>query len=114
DVDVVAVGRCADLFAGCGLADGVATDDDRDGMSRTLAALAEVERGVILVELSDCDARYGHRRDPDGYYAALQQFDRFIPSLRERLGPRDLAVITADHGTDPTFRGSDHTREAGP
>jgi phosphopentomutase len=89
----------------------VHSEGNADGMARTLEALDRTRRGLVFLNLVDFDMLYGHRRDPAGYYAALQQFDRFLPSLRERLGPRDVVVITADHGNDPTFRGTDHTRE---
>ena len=66
---------------------------------------------LVFTNLVDFDMLYGHRRDPAGYYRALQEFDAFLPQLQAQLGPRDLAIITADHGNDPTYRGTDHTRE---
>ncbi|MFI5291078.1 MAG: phosphopentomutase, partial [Polyangia bacterium] len=65
----------------------------------------------VFTNLVDFDMLYGHRRDPAGYARALVEFDAFLPRLEAQLGPRDLAIITADHGNDPTFRGTDHTRE---
>jgi phosphopentomutase len=70
-----------------------------------------LERGLIFTNLVDFDMLYGHRRDPEGYYRALQEFDAFLPRLQQKLGPRDVVIITADHGNDPTYRGTDHTRE---
>jgi phosphopentomutase len=111
---VVGVGKIWDIFAGRGVSENVHSEGNQDGMDRTLAALDRVERGLVFLNLVDFDMLYGHRRDPEGYYGALQEFDRFVPRLRERLGPRDLVVLTADHGNDPTFPGTDHTREEVP
>ena len=108
---VVGVGKISDIYAGRGITENVHSEGNADGLARTLAALDRVERGVVFVNLVDFDMLYGHRRDPKGYYAALQQFDAFLPSLLGRLGPRDLVLITADHGNDPTWKGTDHTRE---
>jgi phosphopentomutase len=108
---VVGVGKIWDIFAGHGVTENVHSEGNADGMTRTLEALDKCERGLIFCNLVDFDMLYGHRRDPAGYYAALQQFDAFLPELVKRLGKRDLALITADHGNDPTFRGTDHTRE---
>jgi phosphopentomutase len=80
-------------------------------MTHTLGALEKTERGLIFTNLVDFDMLYGHRRDPEGYYRALQEFDAWLPRLLEKLGPKDLVIITADHGNDPTYRGTDHTRE---
>jgi phosphopentomutase len=110
-IPVVGVGKIWDIFAGHGVTENVHSEGNGDGLERTLAALERTERGLLFLNLVDFDMLYGHRRDPKGYYAALQQFDAFLPSLRERLGPRDLVMLTADHGNDPTFRGTDHTRE---
>jgi phosphopentomutase len=73
--------------------------------------MERVERGLIFNNLVDFDMLYGHRNDPGGYYRCLQEFDAFLPSLEEKLAPGDLVLITADHGNDPTFPGTDHTRE---
>jgi phosphopentomutase len=108
---VVGVGKIWDIFAGRGVTENVHSEGNVDGCVRTLEAMERVERGLIFTNLVDFDMLYGHRRDPEGYYRALQEFDAFLPRLQSRLGPKDLAVITADHGNDPTFRGTDHTRE---
>ncbi len=108
---VVGVGKIWDIFAGQGVTENVHSEGNDDGCARTLAAMERVERGMIFTNLVDFDMLYGHRRDPEGYYRALQAFDAFLPRLEEQLGPRDLALITADHGNDPTYRGTDHTRE---
>jgi phosphopentomutase len=108
---VIGVGKIWDIFAGRGVTENVHSEGNSDGMARTLAAMERLERGLIFTNLVDFDMLYGHRRDPAGYYRALQEFDAFLPRLQQRLGPRDIVVITADHGNDPTYRGTDHTRE---
>jgi len=77
-------------------------------------AVDRMKRGLVFLNLVDFDMLYGHRRDPAGYYQALQEFDTYLPRFVEKLGPNDLLLITADHGNDPTFSGSDHTREYAP
>jgi phosphopentomutase len=108
---VVGVGKIWDIFAGRGVTENVHSEGNVDGCARTLEAMARIDHGLIFTNLVDFDMLYGHRRDPEGYYRALQQFDAFLPRLQQRLGPRDLALITADHGNDPTYKGTDHTRE---
>jgi phosphopentomutase len=108
---VIGVGKIWDIFAGNGVTENVHSEGNADGCVRTLEALEKVERGLVFTNLVDFDMLYGHRRDPEGYYRALQEFDAFLPRLQQRLGPRDVAIITADHGNDPTYRGTDHTRE---
>jgi phosphopentomutase len=108
---VVGVGKIWDIFAGHGVSENLHSEGNADGCQITLSALDKVERGLVFTNLVDFDMLYGHRRDPEGYYRALQAFDEFLPSLQQKLGPRDVAILTADHGNDPTFPGSDHTRE---
>jgi phosphopentomutase len=108
---VVGVGKIWDIFSGRGVTENVHSEGNADGMERTLERLGKLDRGLLFLNLVDFDMLYGHRRDPAGYGAALQQFDAFLPSLRRALGPNDLAIITADHGNDPTYPGTDHTRE---
>jgi phosphopentomutase len=108
---VVGVGKIWDIFAGRGVTENIHSEGNADGCVRTLEAMERVERGLVFTNLVDFDMLYGHRRDPAGYYRALQEFDAFLPKLQAQLGPRDLALITADHGNDPTYRGTDHTRE---
>ena len=108
---VVGIGKIWDIFAGRGVTENVHSEGNSDGCQRTLEALDRVERGLVFTNLVDFDMLYGHRRDPEGYYRALQEFDAFLPSLQRKLGPRDLVLITADHGNDPTYPGTDHTRE---
>lgn len=108
---VVGVGKIWDIFAGHGITDNIHSEGNTDGLRLTLEALDTVKQGLIFVNLVDFDMLYGHRRDPQGYGRALAEFDEFLPSLRSKLGPADLVLLTADHGNDPTWPGSDHTRE---
>ncbi|MCA9797813.1 MAG: alkaline phosphatase family protein, partial [Candidatus Eremiobacteraeota bacterium] len=107
-----AVGKIEDIFAGQGIVSAVHTKDNMAGVDETLRALRERdETGLIFTNLVDFDAVYGHRNNPAGYAGALEQFDGRVPELLAALKPDDLLVITADHGNDPTFPGTDHTRE---
>jgi phosphopentomutase len=108
---VVGVGKIWDIFSGRGVTENLHSEGNADGMAQTLGALEKVEHGLVFTNLVDFDMLYGHRRDPEGYYHALQEFDAWLPRLLEKLGPKDLVIITADHGNDPTYRGTDHTRE---
>ena len=76
-----------------------------------MAALDQIERGLVLANLVDCDTLYGHRNDVAGYAANLERFDARLAAILPRIGPRDLLVITADHGNDPTTPSTDHSRE---
>jgi hypothetical protein len=80
-------------------------------MAKTLAALDELSTGLLFVNLVDFDQLYGHRNDVEGYAKALEEFDAWLPSLYEKLSARDLLIITADHGCDPTTPSTDHSRE---
>jgi len=108
---VVAIGKIEDLFAGRGITRAVHTRSDDDGMDQVMAALDEVERGLVFANLVDFDALYGHRNDTAGYAANLERVDARLAALLPRLAPRDLLVITADHGNDPTTPSTDHSRE---
>ena len=108
---VVGVGKIWDIFAGHGVSENIHTEGNRDGLEHTIKALSSLSSGLLFVNLVDFDMLYGHRRDPAGYACALVEFDGFLPELRKHIGPRDLVMLTADHGNDPTFAGTDHTRE---
>nr|WP_269821693.1 phosphopentomutase [Haliangium ochraceum] len=111
-VPVVGVGKIHDIFVGRGITESVKSKGNDDGMEKTTALLERVERGVIFNNLVDFDALYGHRRNPGGYYECLRAFDVALGELVARMRPeRDLLLLTADHGNDPTMPGSDHTRE---
>lgn len=111
---VHSVGKIFDVFLGRGIQDSVKTKNNSDGMAQTLEAMAESESGLIFVNLVDFDQNFGHRNDIEGYGAALEQFDSWLPEFQSRLCPGDLAILTADHGCDPTTPSTDHSREYAP
>lgn len=108
---VVAIGKVEDLFAGRGITSAFHTASDDDGVDQIVASMATTERGLIFANLVEFDTRFGHRNDVAGYAANLERFDRRLADFMPRLGPRDLLVLTADHGNDPTTPGTDHSRE---
>ncbi len=110
-VEVYSVGKIFDVFLGRGIGPHEKTKSNADGMEKTLAALGELDTGLIFVNLVDFDQLFGHRNDVEGYARALEEVDAWLPSLLERLIPTDLLILTADHGCDPTTPGTDHTRE---
>ena len=110
-VAVHSVGKIFDVFLGRGIKESDKTKNNADGMAKTLEAMGETERGLIFVNLVDFDQQYGHRNDIEGYGAALEQFDAWLPQFQSALRDDDLAMFTADHGCDPTVPGTDHTRE---
>ena len=113
--EVVAVGKIRDIFDGKGITEHLpGQPDDNAKVDAVLHALGEVESGLIFANLVDFDAKYGHRRDPEGMAENIKRFDDRLPELLESLTDEDLLIITADHGNDPTFRGTDHTRERVP
>ena len=111
---VVGIGKIEDLFAERGLTASDHTATNAAGQAAALAAVARPFVGLLFVNLVECDQNYGHRRNPEGYAEALRAFDTWLPSLLARLGDGDVLFITGDHGTDPTWRGTDHTRESVP
>ena len=111
----VAVGKIRDIFDGKGITEHLpAPPDDNAKVDAILEALDRVESGLIFANLVDFDAKYGHRRDPEGMTGNIKLFDDRLPELLDTLTEDDLVIITADHGNDPTFRGTDHTRERVP
>lgn len=110
-VPVVGIGKIGDIFSERGLAQSFHTQSNPEGIAQTFRSLEAVPEGLIFVNLVDFDMLYGHRRDPAGYARALAAFDAALVELLEKLGPEDLLLISADHGCDPTYRGTDHTRE---
>lgn len=111
EVEIYSVGKIFDVFLGRGIRDHVKTKNNADGMAKTLEAMEAVGRGLIFVNLVDFDQQYGHRNDVEGYAAALEQFDAWLPAFFDRLRENDLAILTADHGCDPTTPSTDHSRE---
>ena len=113
--EVVAVGKIRDIFDGKGITNHLpGQPDDSAKVDAILEALGRIESGLIFANLVDFDAKYGHRRDPRGMAENLRRFDDRLPELLEAMTDQDLLIITADHGNDPTFRGTDHTRERVP
>ena len=108
---VVAIGKVEDLFAGRGITSAVHTANDDDGVDQIVAAMETTPRGLIFANLVECDTQFGHRNDVAGYAANLERFDQHLADFLPRLGPRDLLVVTADHGNDPTTPSTDHSRE---
>jgi len=115
-IPVVGVGKIGDIFAGRGVGESLHSEGNDDGMRLTLEAADRMagSGGLLFVNLVDFDMLYGHRNDAPGFAAALERFDAWLPALEARLGPGDLVLISADHGNDPTKRGTDHTRERVP
>ncbi len=113
--EVIAVGKIRDIFDGEGITGHLpAPPDDAAKVDAILEALGRMDSGLIFANLVDFDARYGHRLDPEGMAANLRRFDDRVPDLLDALGSDDLLAITADHGNDPTYSGTDHTRERVP
>ncbi len=111
-IPVHAIGKISDIFLGRGITDSKKTKDNADGMARTVAAMHDRESGLIFVNLVDFDQLFGHRNDVEGYAAALEAVDKWLPSLP--LATTDLLLLTADHGCDPTAPSTDHSREYTP
>ncbi|MBS4209696.1 phosphopentomutase [Bacillus sp. FJAT-50079] len=109
--DVIAIGKIHDIYDGEGITQSVRTVSNMDGMDKLIDIADQVFTGLSFVNLVDFDAVYGHRRDPEGYGKALEQFDERLPELYAKMKDEDLLIITADHGNDPTHHGTDHTRE---
>ncbi len=112
--DTIAVGKITDIFAGKGISESVFTHSNSEGMKKMLEFAEKDFNGLCFVNLVDFDMVYGHRRDVDGYAKALSEFDAFLPAFEEKMADDDLLIITADHGCDPSFKGTDHTRECVP
>jgi phosphopentomutase len=107
----IGVGKINDLFAGQGLSHVIPTKGNLEGMKQTLTALEKLNSGLVMTNLVDFDMLYGHRLDVAGFADALVEFDNWLPQLFHLMTKRDLLIITADHGCDPTTAGTDHTRE---
>jgi phosphopentomutase len=108
---VVAIGKIEDLFAGCGITRAIHTKSDDHGMDEVEKALVSVPDGLIFANLVDFDTVYGHRNDPAGYARNLERFDARLSQVLPKLDRRDLLIVTADHGNDPTTPSTDHSRE---
>ena len=110
-VPIVGVGKIPDIYDHRGMTSEVHTEGNADGLSQTPKLLRDVKSGLVFVNLVDTDMLYGHRRDPLGYGRALVEIDAGLGAITRELDDGDVLVLTGDHGNDPTFPGSDHTRE---
>jgi phosphopentomutase len=114
-LSVVAVGKIRDIFDGRGITEHLrAPPDDNAKVDAILYSLGRLKSGLVFANLVDFDAKYGHRRDPEGMAENLRRFDDRVPEMLDALTNEDILIITADHGNDPTFKGTDHTRERVP
>ena len=109
--EVCAVGKITDIYSGNGITSSVYTNGNDDGVYRTVEYMESCRQGLIFTNLIDFDSMYGHRRDPEGYGRALEEFDAMLPAVIHRMKPEDLLIICADHGNDPVHAGWNHTRE---
>lgn len=110
-VHTLGIGKISSIYASKGIVKNIDTAGNTDGIRVLLEQADHVKSGLIFCNLIDFDMLYGHRRDPIGFAQALEEFDAALPLLKSKMGPRDLLILAADHGNDPTYPGSDHTRE---
>ena len=113
-LDVISVGKIKDIFDGEGITEAYKSKSSVHGMEQTIDIAKKDFHGLCFVNLVDFDAKWGHRRNPEGYAKELEMFDEKLKILLENLKDDDLLIITADHGNDPTYTGTDHTREKVP
>jgi phosphopentomutase len=113
-LDVVAVGKISSIYDASGVTKELPGKNNDQSIDETIRALEEDSRGLVFSNLVDFDMLYGHRRDVEGYARALEHFDSRLPEIESAMREDDLLIITADHGNDPTYRGTDHTREYAP
>lgn len=111
---VVCVGKVASVYDSVGVTEDLTAKNNEQSIDQTIYALNQTSSGLIFSNLVDFDMLFGHRRDAEGYAKALEYFDERLPEIIDAMKDDDLLIITADHGNDPTFRGSDHTREYTP
>ncbi|HEV2827476.1 MAG TPA: phosphopentomutase [Pyrinomonadaceae bacterium] len=114
DLDVVCIGKIASIYDSVGVTEDLTAKNNQQSIDQTIHALEQDTRGLIFSNLVDFDMLYGHRRDTEGYARALEHFDSSLPHIEAAMRAGDLMIITADHGNDPTFPGTDHTREYAP
>ena len=112
--ECIGVGKISDIFAGSGITQQVRTQNNTDGIAKTLDLMENDFEGICFVNLVDFDMVYGHRNDAPGYARALMEFDQALPKFMEQMGEDDLLIITADHGCDPSTPSTDHSREYTP
>lgn len=114
NLDVVCIGKIASIYDSVGVTEDLTAKNNQQSIDQTIHALKQNTRGLIFSNLVDFDMLYGHRRDTEGFARALEHFDSSVPEIESALRDDDLMIITADHGNDPSFPGSDHTREYAP
>lgn len=110
-LDIISIGKISDIFNHRGITKSIKTKDNLDGIQKIIKAMDQDFHGLCFANLNDFDSKYGHRRNVEGYANALQELDSYIPEMIEHLKQDDLLIFTADHGNDPTWTGTDHTRE---
>lgn len=113
-LDVIAVGKINDIFAGKGITESVRTASNEEGIDQTIEYMQKEFEGLCFINLVDYDMLYGHRNDVDGYAKALTYFDQRLPEIINNLKEEDVLIITADHGCDPSTESTDHSREYTP
>ncbi len=111
---MVCIGKIASIYDSTGVTQDLTAKNNKQSIDQTIRALRDDTRGLIFSNLVDFDMLYGHRRDTEGYARALEHFDSRWPEIEAAMREGDLIIITADHGNDPTYRGTDHTREYAP
>lgn len=111
---VLSIGKIKDIFVNSGISEAIPTGSNKEGLEATVKSLKEKKWDLIFTNLVDTDMLYGHRRDSYGYKCAIEQIDSYLSEIISSLDSDDLLIITADHGCDPTFTGTDHTREMVP
>jgi len=114
NIEVFAIGKIEDLFNKQGISKSIHTKDNLDGLLKLVDVIGSDYEGFVFANLNDFDSKYGHRRDKKGYLECLEEFDHYLPVLINNMREDDLLIITADHGNDPTYKGTDHTRENTP
>ncbi len=110
-VPVYAVGKISDIFCGKGIDYAIHTQNNMDGVNKTITLINKAKGGLIFTNLVEFDSKWGHRRDLEGYAQGLKDFDKRLPEIINAMREDDLLIINSDHGCDPTFKGTDHTRE---
>jgi phosphopentomutase len=113
-LDVVCIGKIASIYDSNGVTQDLTAKNNEQSIDQTINALNQESRGLIFANLVDFDMLYGHRRDTEGYARALEHFDSRWPQIESAMRDTDLLILTADHGNDPTYPGTDHTREYAP
>jgi len=109
--ETIGLGKISDIFDGEGITKSIRQASNEEGMMHLLQVMEQPFKGLAFLNLVDFDALYGHRRDPEGYHQALEAFDVQLGQVMAQMDDRDLLIVTADHGNDPTHTGTDHTRE---